>query len=358
MPRLSDFKGRDNNFNLIRMLAATLVIVTHAFGITGNSRHEPVLRLFGIGAGDVGVDVFFLLSGFLVSKSWAGKAWWEFAWARCTRIYPALAVSTVISVAVVGAFFCNLPMPQFLQSPGTLSYVAHNLTVLPGVGAQESLPWAFGLANPPFNVPLWTLPHELEMYLVLAMIGLAVGLRSGWVALVAAFGAVSVVLRETVGLHLVSLDSGRFLYFFFVGSLAFTLRARIILSGRLALLLSLFVAITLLAGAPLLLRDAALALALPYVVLWCAYVPAGVIRLWNRFGDYSYGTYIWAFPIQYCLFVMGIAAVPGRSFYLTMLLVLPVAVASWHLIERPALRLKPPQIGVPRVDKSVPGSAD
>jgi len=321
------------------MLAATLVIATHAFGITGNTRFEPMVRVFGIGQGDIGVDVFFFLSGFLVSKSWAGKSWLEFAWARCMRIYPALVVSTVFSVLAVGMFFCNVPLRQFLESSSTVNYIAHNLTVLPKLGVQGSLPHAFGLANPPFNLSLWTLPHELAMYFLLAAMGVALGLRPAYVALVAVFGAAAATLYETVGVHVISLDSARFLYFFFIGSLAFTLRDRIALSGWAALLIVLTVAITVLFGAPVIMRDAALVLGLPYLVLWSGYVPAGALRLWNRVGDYSYGTYIWAFPIQYGLFATGIATTPIRNFFFATSLVLPVAIASWHFVESPALRL-------------------
>jgi len=356
--RLSDYKGRDNNFNLIRMIAAMLVIATHAFGITGSTRFEPMVRGFGIGQGDVGVDIFFFLSGFLVSKSWSGKTCMEFAWARCTRIYPALAVSTIISTVVVGIFFCNVSLRQFLGSASTVSYLAHDVTVLPGVGARLLLPGAFGLANPPFNLSLWTLPHELGMYILLAIIGLAVGLRPAWVALVAALGAAAAVLGETAHLHVMEIDRARFLYFFFTGSLAFTLRERIVLSGRIALITVAVVALAVIAHAPILFRDAALVIGLPYVVLWCAYVPAGALRLWNALGDYSYGTYIWAFPIQYGLFAEGIATTPARSFFFTTPLVLLCAIASWHLIERPALQLELPRFRAPSMRKGVSNPAE
>lgn len=351
--RLSAYKGRDNNFNLIRMLAATAVIVTHAFGITRNTAHEPMLRVFGIGQGDIGVDVFFFLSGFLVAKSWAGKTWLEFAWARCMRIYPGLAVSTIASVIVVALFFCNQPARQFLGSPGTIAYIAHNVTVLPRIGAQEFLPGAFGLANPPLNVSLWTLPHELEMYILLALIGLTVGLRPKYLAFVAGVGAVAVVLTKTGGLQVVSLDQARFLYFFFTGSLAFALRDRIVLSGKVALLIVLPIVLTPAFGAPLIVRDAALVIGLPYLVLWCAYVPSGPLRLWNLLGDYSYGTYIWAFPIQYGFFIEGVAVTPARNFLLATPLVLLLAIASWHLVERPALGLKLPGFRAAGVTKGM-----
>lgn len=105
--RLSNCGGRDNNFTLIRLIAATSVIWTHAFGIGDGVEREPLNEVFGITAGDIGVNVFFVLSGYLVSRSWAGKGWREFAWARLMRIFPALGVSTIVLVIVVAAWFTS-----------------------------------------------------------------------------------------------------------------------------------------------------------------------------------------------------------------------------------------------------------
>lgn len=178
-PRLSDFRGRDNNFNLIRMLAALLVIEAHACAVT--HRADFLRPFFGLGGGDLGVDIFFVLSGYLIAKSWTGKSWQEFAWARIMRIYPALWVSTILSIVLIGLFFSD---PGFFARPSTLSYVWHNATMLPHFSAQTDLPGAFGTGHD-FNISLWTLPYELQMYLTLAIVGVIVGLRPPYVALLA-----------------------------------------------------------------------------------------------------------------------------------------------------------------------------
>ena len=81
-------------------------------------------------------------------------------------------------------------------------------------------------------------------------------------------------------------------------------------------------------------------LLLSYVVLWLALVPAGVLRRYNRLGDYSYGFYLWQFPIQQWVVLTH----PGITQVSLLLGSLPaalaLAVASWHLVERPALALK------------------
>ncbi len=106
-------RGRDNNLNLIRFLAATAVVYGHAFGVSGRDSLEPVYRLLGLGAGDLGVDVFFFVSGLLVTGSFFGKSIAQFAWARFTRIFPGLWFSIALCVLLAGLFFSPLPPLEF-----------------------------------------------------------------------------------------------------------------------------------------------------------------------------------------------------------------------------------------------------
>ena len=337
-PRLGDYRGRDNNFNLIRFFAATLVIWTHAFGLLDRTSFEPVFRAFHLGAGDLGVDIFFVLSGFLVSKSWDGKTLSQFAWARFTRIYPGLWISILASVLVVALFFTDEPAIRFLTSGSTIAYLAHNATMLPTIGSRMTLPHAFAHYGNQFNVPLWTLPYELQMYGLLALIGITLGLRARYVGMIAAIGVAGVLLNKLGGIELMGTDRGRFLYFFFIGSLAYTLRRHIPIRGWLAASLACTVALTVALTHRYALRQAALLLALPYLLLWSGLVPGGVLRLWNRLGDYSYGMYIYGCPIQIALHDTAAVTTSGANFVYSMLITLPVAVASWHLVETHALR--------------------
>jgi peptidoglycan/LPS O-acetylase OafA/YrhL len=337
--RLSDYRGRDNNFNLIRFLAATSVIWTHAFGIQGEVGHEPLNEVFGISAGEIGVNVFFVLSGYLVSKSWTGKSWQEFAWARCMRIFPALWVSTIVLVFLVAAWFTSEPALQFLTSRSTASFVARNVTII--FGSREDLPGAFWNIYPNINQPLWTLPYELHMYIVLAIVGATLGLRPRWVASLTMLGIAMIALEQLSGQRITWLvDNGRFLCFFFSGSLVYVLRERIVLSWSVTVTCVAVVAVSLLSKS-FAVREAALAPALVYLLLWCAYVPSGVLRLWNRLGDYSYGMYIFAFPVQVALFSAGLRGV-WANFLITMLIALVIAACSWHFLESRALKIKLP----------------
>lgn len=336
-------RGRDNNLNLMRFVAAVGVVYAHAFGVPGRDADEPIHRLLGLGAGDLGVDVFFFISGFLVTKSLASKSLAQFAWARFVRIFPALWLSSFLLVLLAGLFFSPLPALQFWLRHDTLSYLAHNTTMLPGVGAQQTLPYALETSVRWFNAPLWTLPHELQMYLLLALIGVLGGLRTPLVAAVSlSVGAGAVVARKLFGVVVLDTDRARFLYFFFAGAVGYLARRRIVLSLRWLLVCAGFFATTVAATGRFALRQGALFLVLPYLLLWTAYVPAGFIRRFNRLGDYSYGIYIYAFPIQAYLFGTRAGATPVANFLLAIVIVLPVAVASWHALERPSLRLPLP----------------
>ena len=350
-PKVGDVRGRDNNFNLIRFLAATMVIWTHAFGLLGHTESEPVYRIFGIGAGDLGVDIFFVLSGYLVSKSLDGKTVTQFAWARFMRIYPGLWAATLISVLVVAVFFTDLSAGRFLVSPGTLAYVFHNVTLLPKLGARLTLPHAFHSPGDQFNVALWTLPYELQMYVLLALLSVLLGLRVRYVGLTAAFGALGVLLVKFDGLHLMEVNRGRFLYLFFAGSLIYTLRTRIALRGWIAATGAGLIVLTIALTENQSVRQAVLLAVLPYLLLWSGPVPGGWLRNWNRLGDYSYGMYIYACPVQIGLIATGVTSTPAGNFILAMLVTAPFAVGSWHLLEKRVLHKPLPgflAFGLPR----------
>lgn len=358
MTRVGDFSGRDNNLNLIRFLAAGLVIWSHAFRLLDHPQLLLMNRAFGLGAGDLGVDIFFILSGFLVSKSLDGKTLAEFIWARCMRIYPALWVSIIGSALVAALVFSDEPPLRFLTSSTTLGYLVHNATVLPPVGVQITLPHAFSYADGRFNYSLWTLPFELGMYGLLAALGMSFGLRGRYVGALATLGAMAGLLLHDLGSAGPMVGPyARFLYLFFAGASAYALRGRIVLSGWIAIGLACAIAAAVAITQEHFVRQAVLMLALPYLLLWLGLAPGGPLRLWNRFGDYSYGMYIYACPVQIALFSMGVTTTGAGNFILAMLITLPMAVTSWHVLEKSALRIRPPSFLVYTLVRRVPNAA-
>ncbi len=338
--------GRDNNYNLIRMLAAIAVMVSHSFALsTGRPETQPLQASLGMDIGNMAVDVFFIASGFLVTASLlARRSALEFFWARILRIYPALIVVVLLTVFGLGAVMTTLPLADYFTHSRTYLYLAKSSTLIWGVAYL--LPGVFE-ANPypgAVNGSLWTMPFEIRMYtyLVVAwsllLLTKARQSRLFRIAVVASCViAGTLVLREhfilgkqSKGLHL--------FFMFFTGAAFQLLKDHIRLSHAVFVL-----AFAALVVAGFINRDLFFVVyiaTVAYVLFYLAYVPAGRLRSYNRAGDYSYGYYIYAFPIQQTM----AAAIPGISVWGMALsagvATLVCAILSWHLIERRALAAK------------------
>ena len=332
-------RERNNNFNLLRFLAATAVIVSHSYALTGHSVDEPLLKWSG-GAtyfGLLGVTVFFIISGFLVSKSFVERGTvGAFAAARALRIYPALVAATLFSVVLAGAV-STLPWSEFLVDPETLRFAARNSL---GLHIQYFLPGAF-LDNPfprAVNGSLWSVPIELSMYVAWGIVGTLTLLhRRAWFNVVFVAGFVIftvlpdwwVLFPKTPHVRLLALA-------FAIGALAWVNREVISLSPWAAAAALLF----LVTNPGNVLRGPFSLVLLAYALLTFALHPTLRFSAFNRLGDYSYGLYVYAFPIQQTLVAVNRGLDPFGLFVSASGLTLLVAIASWHGMEKRALGLK------------------
>lgn len=312
---------RLNSFDLLRLLAATAVILHHVAPLSG----APALRLFSTDFGELGVGVFFVISGYLVTASWRrAPELGAFLKKRILRIEPALVVSLALTALVLGALVTTLPLADYFRTPQVWLYVLRNALLypvtyeLPGVFTRNPLPDTV-------NGSLWTLRLEFSCYLLVAALGVARLLTPRVVAgLAIVAGALFVVLhiaRPDLGatgiLRLV--DIAALNGFLFLAGGFLHLRDRPVPIWAAVLL------------APLLLTPAWI-FGLPALV-----VVLGSLRSVRLPGDISYGLYIYAFPLQQVL-----ATHSQLTFVTAFAATAPVAVASWFLVEKPALRLKPP----------------
>lgn len=336
--------GRDNNFNLLRLLSAFAVLYSHSFIVaTGVSAIEP-----GIGSlqvSHVAVDIFFITSGFLVTGSLLlRKSTIAFVSSRVLRIYPALFLMVLISVFILGVSFTSLPVGSFLQNPVTHIFAFKNITLW--FGTTGNLPGVFE-ANPYpklVNVSLWTLPFEVRMYGILAVMWSAFYILGrlrdkafAAMVLVMAIGALFIHFRDFFKFHEID-HFHRLLFMFFTGASFYVLKNWITLSSKV------FFFVFLIALLSSINKEAFFVvyhISLAYMVFWVAYVPNGNIRKFNRVGDYSYGVYIYAFPVSQSI----VALIPGISvgalILLSSILAIFLAFLSWHSVEKHALKLKP-----------------
>ena len=340
--------GRQNNFDALRLLAAILVIFSHSFLIAeGTQSREWLIRLTGNQCimGLTGVFVFFAISGFLVTQSFEQTPnRLHFLTKRALRIFPGLLVATLLSALVLGPLVTNLPLGAYLSRAEPYQYVVGNTLLdqtvheLPGVRFVDN---PVGLE---INGSLWTLRLEFVMYMMVLALGMLRLLTVRTALLLLAFGMACLRFDmldefEKWGWFFQVLSGwGWLVGFFAAGMVLYKLRHTHIFDGRVALLA--------LAGLALSIPLRQFILLFPvfgcYLALWLALNPRLPVIPAARFGDLSYGLYIYGWPVEEA--VMWLSG--GRAAWWQVFLVaLPAASAlaflSWHLVERPMLRLKP-----------------
>lgn len=326
---------RHNNYDVLRLVAAVLVIVSHAFALSG--RAEPAVPFTHDTLGFDGVLIFFAISGILITRSWqTDPRFLAFAWKRALRILPGLFVACVVTAYVIVPLFSSWSLPDYLRSLRPVRYVLMNTFML----IDHDLPGVFPtnpLSTP--NGSLGTLPVEVKAYVVLALIGTAVATQRRVWAVVSALLAVAVMVASPF-FGIATPHKVVHLFGVFVGASVISLLGRRVrlhptgLFGAIAgWIASYHVPFALMVGLQ--------AACVPYAVGYLGRHGLGRLRFLTRPGDVSYGLYIYAFPVQQSIVAL---LAPTRSPGLVIALSLPVtyalAYASWRLVERPALGWK------------------
>ncbi|MCE9537429.1 MAG: acyltransferase, partial [Nitrospirae bacterium] len=214
-------QGHDNNFNLLRIVAAFAVLVTHSFALAiGTGAAEPFRDSLGMTMGTMAVDVFFVTSGFLVTGSLlARQNARQFLWARFLRVFPALLVMLLLTVFGLGPLLTSWPLAAYLTDSGTYGYLLKCATLVSGV--WYNLPGVFD--DNPFkhavNGSLWSLPYEIRMYAIVLMVWLVcrklrrVGDRAFLIAIVSAALAAGLFVLAR---HIYGLPTDQFVTLFFM----------------------------------------------------------------------------------------------------------------------------------------------
>ncbi|HEY0198048.1 MAG TPA: acyltransferase [Rhodanobacter sp.] len=330
-------ESRKDNFLLLRIIAALLVIYGHSFPLFPGSGEREIFVdqwNWGIYSGDIAIDIFFVVSGFMVSGSYMRRAGlFEFLKARILRIVPALLVCLVISAYMIGPLVTTLNYRDYFSSPDVLSYVWKNLLfssdmrfTLPGVFERNAY-------KATVNGSLWTLPAEFRMYVFVAIIG-AVGFLQSRRTLTFVLAVLSIIGFMNPGLLPLHPMWVRLAGFFAVGVLVQMYREKIVV-GHEPMFALAFMAY-LFRGTQL--YPYALAIVIIYFCFWFAYR----LRLVSieRYGDPSYGAYLWGWPLLQLLAWRFPGMTPHMAFALAGVGALILGYISWHFVERQALRLK------------------
>lgn len=339
--------SRDNNFNLIRILSAWGVLAIHSFALAADKPEisDPLKAFFGVGFGTFFVTIFFAISGFLICRSLdRSQSLTRYATARTKRLLPGLICVLLLTTFILGPLLTTLDPRAYFGHLQTWRYLL-NINLL-DIHTQFQLPGVF--ANNPYpntvNGSIWTLPFETWMYVMTAVFFCGQWLLLHYFpALKRSLGPLTTVIISiaicVAGAHFLAhnrtqhYDILMFISTFFIGANLYKYRAYIPLS---------WLSMIMLLGATPLLNDTVIApiyvgLTIAYSTLMLAYKPNGWIRGYNRIGDYSYGLYIYAFPVQQTLVHIMPTIDVATMIGLTTILTLPLAMLSWHIIEKPIL---------------------
>lgn len=342
----STMPGRDdrsaNNVGVLRLFLALSVAFTHSFNfVDGDSSREPLVRAFhNLSIADLAVEGFFLLSGYLVTKSLLQSgSTSQYLGKRVLRIYPgyilACGVSLLIGLAAGGV------LPPF--SYQTIPALFINLLFFRGV----HLPNAF--SNVPFpgiNGAMWTLAYEFRCYVSLVILRSLGAFKNRYV--MGGIAAVSLVLSVWGGAMPVegSFDwffgdphfTARYFALFLTGSVFYLFRDKIQYNGIFALL-----CFTALLPLQYFSSIATIAVAVlgGYALLWFAFCGPRSTRLgfFNKV-DMSYGFYLYAWPIGNLIVFFDRGISVWELFLCSIVIGLSFAYVSWISVEKPALALK------------------
>lgn len=332
---------RNNNFNLFRLVFAVLVIFSHSPQLVDGDRSRELLirATHNVSLGELAVDGFFLLSGYLIVRSWLHTpAVVDFLRNRILRIFPAFILATAVCAFVVGpiaaatsGYFSDLSMfalftgALFLQQP-----------VIPPVFDGSYFPFV--------NNSVWTLSFEFICY-VGALVAGVCGItkrRKIWLAVTVA--ALTALFMHRWGLWsppavaaFLSHPLARFGSFFLVGGCYYLFNDRIVFKGGIAIVAGVVLMVGLCSWR---FNQLALLTAGSYLLFYMAFQPIASIADFNRLPDISYGVYLYGWPVQKLLLWYFPTLSPWLLFFLALIGALACGLASWNLVEKPFLQLK------------------
>lgn len=349
------FNPRANSLDFLRWLMAFLVIFSHAGPIAGFYGGEDlgvqISREQSIGG--VAVAGFFFFSGFLITKSRMGRSTiWRYFWRRCLRIFPAFWTALILTVLLFAPIAWRLVNGTFsgywgagVESPKT--YFLNNMFLelnqrnIAGLG--ETVPYFILHGARDWNGSAWTLYYEFLCYIVVGLLGLFGALASKKFG--TAFALIVIVLNamqwmgagNIAGLNRIFNDPFLLMFFapFAFGMLFAFHGDKIPIDDRAAFgMLGLALFTYAFGGWNVVGQYGFL-----YFLMWCG-VRLPITR-WAKYGDFSYGIYIYAWPLMTLATYFGLQRYGWFAYHVTIIvLVHIIAILSWYLIEKPAMSLK------------------
>lgn len=319
-----------------------MVLLSHAPEIAdGNRSRELLTQLFGsISFGELAVDGFFLLSGYLIVKSWANEpSILIFLQKRVVRIYPGFIVASIVGALVVGPLGAS-PVEYFSQFR-TWAFIKGIVylqsTITPPVFAGQS--------NPAVNSSMWTIFFEFLCYLMVLVLGVLGATKRRKIWLMLSVYAVSLFCLHKFGY--LELNGERYIAIarnlvrlasvFFVGGCFYLFRDQIKFVPKLGMLACVILFFGLFSAKA---AEIFLAVCGGYLLFYLAHAPIPSLRKFNELPDISYGLYLYGWPVQKLLFWYWPSLSPWAVFPLSLAASAALGFVSWHIVEKPSLKLK------------------
>ncbi|WP_293895878.1 acyltransferase [Flavobacterium sp.] len=335
--------NKENNFDFLRLLFSTLVIVSHSFALTNNNNKEIFLVITDnqISLGTFSVKCFFIISGYLVFSSLKrSENLREYIWKRMIRIFPALMVALLLTLLLMALLYTG--EGNILNHDDFWRYLYRNLGLyhvkffVGGVFEKNPYPRAI-------NGSLWTISYEFTMYLSLLLffyfkrkLPQILLLAAAFIILFSLANFAQHFLDEIISkFYLDSQDLYDLGCYFIAGSFLASINFEKFKHKKPLLLLG----IILLIVATKMGRFQFFGyLLLPLIILGFGLLKTLYIKsIGQKIGDISYGVYIYGFLVQQTLlyfFDLGTYELMLTSLLITMFL----GYFSWHLIEKRALK--------------------
>ena len=328
-----------NNLNLIRLMASVAVTLSHSYILTKNLAKEPLFLLTGTQTfGYLAVFVFFVVSGFLISRSFDKNTnISHYLLSRVLRIYPALLAALVFCAIPIGLAFSSLSSSEYIKNPQVWHYITDNLLFRPSF----QLPGVFS-TNPEsesVNGSLWSLRYEVYSYILVVLFG--------WIGLLnhrTTFNAVALLMiclytKAPTGFLLIP---GHWDAPFFMPILGFlfgmfTYVNRVWIPCKISYIVAFSIIYLFYKNSEW--TFAIYTVTIGYLTLALSFHPKLQLGLVKK-NDYSYGIYVYSFPIQQALLSIAPTIEPLPHFFISLLIAVPLSMLSWNLLEQPSLRLK------------------
>jgi peptidoglycan/LPS O-acetylase OafA/YrhL len=344
------FDPRKNSISFLRFFLSILVLFSHSHSIGKFGLNTEFLYVWSKGEkgfGDFAVDSFFALSGFLITDSYLKNSnILRYLWKRGLRIFPGFWVCLFVTAFLIGPivyFFDRHDLNYFfISQEGPFSYVKNNFLLKIN---QETIADLFSNNAQPVSAPivngsLWSLFKEFQCYLLVPMLGVLGLFRKNKTIFLGIF-IVSFALFASRNFNLSILNFNLFfprLLVFFLGGILYCLyKDKIPAKSTIFFVLCLINFL----GFRLGYYNIIAPLTLPYILFWLAsYLPFSKFEKYVG-GDYSYGIYIYGYPLQQTLAWAGASQHSLWLFFIfSVTLTLPFAITSWRYVEKPCLLYK------------------